>query len=74
MPNMPAINTTGRPELVLSPQQLDTMTAASGSGNPSKQGGDTFRKSSPHRGTRLHPTVKLCVVAETNGISFPNDP
>jgi hypothetical protein len=40
MPNTPALNTTGRPELVLSPQQLESMQT-SGNGNPWR-GGDTF--------------------------------
>jgi hypothetical protein len=41
MPGVPALNTTGRPELVLSPQQLDNMQT-SANRNPWTHGGDTF--------------------------------
>jgi len=40
MPGQPGLNTTNRPELVLSPQQLDAMQT-SANGNPWR-GGDTF--------------------------------
>jgi hypothetical protein len=43
MPGMLGSNTTGRPELVLSPQQLDAALAPSGgSRNPYNRGGDTY--------------------------------
>jgi hypothetical protein len=39
--NSMALNTSGRPELVLSPQQLDAM-GTSGNKNPYSRGGDTI--------------------------------
>jgi hypothetical protein len=37
-----AYNTSGRPELVLSPQQLDAMGSSSSNRNPYNRGGDTY--------------------------------
>ena len=43
MPGQPGINTGSRPELVLSPQQLDAaMGNGKGSKNPWNRGGDTY--------------------------------
>jgi hypothetical protein len=42
MPGQPGINLTGRPELVLSAQQLEAAGKGSGSRNPWNRGGDTY--------------------------------